>query len=165
MKHTIFVLISFSFLLVGCSSNQVTLTMRDGAKIESELLFVRDSAIIIQEKGGAPIAIWNEDVDHVLIDGGSPAPTMVGMGLVGSFLSVLAAGFLSSGCGHCGSTADPGSIVLASSIFGAALGVTTGYFMAPSDKIFFLTNADQLYDLTFYAKYYDTEPDELRKIK
>jgi hypothetical protein len=39
--------------------------MRDGAKIESELLSVRDSSIIIQEKGGAPIAIPNEQIEHV----------------------------------------------------------------------------------------------------
>ncbi len=153
-------------LLAGCSSNQVTLTMRDGAKIESELLSVRDSSIIIQEKDGAPIAIRNEDVNHVLIDGGSPAGSMIGMGFGGSLLGLFAVAIFGSGCGgHCGSNADPGSILLVGTIIGAAAGATAGYFAAPSDKMFFLTNADQRYELTFYTKYYPEEPDELKKIK
>ena len=63
-------------LLASCSSNQVTVTMRDGAKIESELLSVRDSSIVIQEKGGAPIAIRNEQIEYVMQVAGSPVPSI-----------------------------------------------------------------------------------------
>lgn len=156
MKHTVIVLILFLLLLTGCSSYQATLTMRDGAKIESELLSVRDSSIIIQEKRGAPIAIRNEDVDHVFIDAGSPAPTMIGLGLAGALAGFLVVPYTLS---YDINDATIGAVV------GAGVGTALGYSLAPSSKMFFLTNADQRHDLTFYAKYYLNEPDELKKIK
>ena len=166
MKYILFIFIVVLF--IGCSSNEVTLMMKDGTRLKSELLSVRDSSVVVQEKGGAPIAIRNEDVHHVFIDGGSPAPSMVGMGLGAAAVGFLFGIYIippESNCDVdvCTSTPLPGATLGA--IVGAVVGTTAGYFAAPSDKMLFLTNADQHHSLTYYAKYYPEEPDELKKIQ
>ena len=148
-------------LLAGCSSNQVTLTMRDGAKIESELLSVRDSSIIIQEKGGAPIAIRNEDVDSVLYDAGSSFPYTIG----GSLLFGGLGAYVSAWKFDHAPTYEP-ELVIPGALIGGALGWVVGGIAAPNDKVFHIDIPKEKEVLRTYSKYLSLEePDELKKIK
>jgi len=150
-------------LFAGCSSNQVTLTMRDGAKIESELLSVRDSSIVIQEKGGAPIAIRYVDIDHVFYyENSSPLPYMISGAVVLGTLGVLIGAF---DIEHGVDFSEP-----AKPITGGLIGATVGWFIggaiAPSDKVLYLDKPVKKELLIPYSKYLSTEePDELKKIK
>lgn len=155
-------------LLAGCSSNQVTLTMRDGAKIESELLSVRDSSIIIQEKGGAPIVISNEDVSYIFRGAPSAVGSIAGFGAFGAtFGFVVGAVFLTpiEDCQEdvCTSTSVPNALIGAG--IGAGVGSLIGAIVAPKDKTFYLNDRKQHDELIDYSKYYEEEPDELKKIK
>jgi len=159
MKHILLIL---SLLVIGCSSNQVTLAMRDGAKIESELLSVRDSSIVIQEKGGAPIAIRNEDVDSVLYDAGSSLPYTIGGSIVFAGLGVWISGWRFSGQ----SEYDNPAVVIPGALIGAAAGWVIGGLVSPDDKLFHMYSLNDRRALIQYAKYHPRfEPDELKKIK
>jgi len=162
MKYSIIVLICFSLLLTSCSSNQVTLRMRDGVKIESELLSVRDSSIVIQEKGGAPIVIRNEDVDSVLYDAGSSLPyTIVGAVAVGTLGVGLSTLDFNSPPKY-----DEPALVISGALIGGALGWVIGGLVSPDDKIFKVNKWEDRYAMISYSKYLSSEePDELKKIQ
>jgi hypothetical protein len=158
-------LILTGLLFIGCSSNQVTLTMRDGAKIESELLSVRDSSIIIQEKGGAPIAIRNEDVHHVFREAPSPAGSIIGFGVFGATLG-FAIGVVFTPITECnGDCPDNNTEMLIGAAIGAGIGSLVGLIAAPKDKTFYLNDRKQHDELIDYSKFYGQEPDELQKIQ
>jgi hypothetical protein len=163
MKIGYFLLIGL--LLAGCSSNQVTLTMRDGAKIESELLSVRDSSIVIQEKGGAPIVIRNEDVSHVFREAPSPVGSIIGFGVFGATIG-FATGVIFTPISDCyGECSQDLSAMLTGAAIGAGVGSLLGLIVAPKDKTFYLNNQKDHYVLIDYSKYYGEEPDELKKIQ
>jgi hypothetical protein len=160
MKYSIIVLISFSLLLAGCSSNQVTLTMRDGAKIESELLSVRDSAIVIQEKGGAPIAIPYSDFTTVSYDAGSSLPYMIGGSLVVGGIGAYIGAWDFQGLKN-----EPSSII-SGALIGGAAGWVIGGMLSPNDKTFDINKLNDRRKMIEYSKYHPYyEPDELKKIK
>ncbi len=159
MRFSYFLFIGL--LLASCSSNRVTVMMRDGAKIKSELLSVRDSSIITQEKGGAPIGVRNSEFDSVLYNAGSSLPYTIGGGLVVGGLGVLVATTNLHGAPN-----KELPVIISGALVGFALGWVFGGIISPDDKVFHLDNRKEKEDLRTYGKYLShEEPDELKKIK
>jgi hypothetical protein len=172
--------VTYSFLLIfllSCSphsdltGNRINVFFRDSLVTPHEyyLLAVRDTALVVApghyDDPGQAFTIQNSKILYVshAADNGRGLGTLVG-GLAG----FAAAGGTVTVIGMKGDAGSGEGVAIAAalvSIPGCLLGMIIGYNLAPDENEYDLTRSHDRYYLGGYAKYPDSEPPELQKIK
>ncbi len=173
--------IAYSLLLIfllSCGSkselkgNRINVFFRDSLTIPHEyyLLFVRDSALVVApgfyDAPGKPITIANSKINHVLHSGDGKVKAMFLGGIIGCTTAAATVGII--GIHNRGNTEGGLGIGVTAAVAAApalVLGMIIGYNLAADEDKYNLEKEGDRYELGGYAKYPDTEPLELQKIK
>ena len=148
---------------------RINVFFRDSLSIPHEynLLSVRDSELVVApgfyDVVGKPFTLSNTKIYYVMHAGDGKAKGMLLGGLIG-----LAAGAATVlGIAQASLNANLGVALVGVGIisWGITLGIFIGKNLSSDEDKFDLAKAHDRYELGGYAKYPDTEPPELQKIK
>jgi hypothetical protein len=158
--------------------DEVSAYMNDGREISGELLSVRVNSILLlnsdcNERLLKPECINQikaSEIDKLIIEGNSNLGWGIGLGIlasvvVGAFIYSSNYQNTSGWFREMNAIEKSISPIVLSSIGCITLGVTIGIFTSTKDEVIKIYSEDDIRGLSYYSRYPNKEPDELRKVK